>query len=155
MHVMALLVGHDHDNVRRLGHAPPALAATRSRHFTRLTANGEITVEEIVGSPEAATLEGLLKAEASRICARAGNWSDCCDRAHASHPHGQRPAIALKKLVLPPRRLPMTRTRSAGLIMTCFSKERWAPFGPFGRTAAPIEQAVRIIAEAAIFWAGV
>jgi hypothetical protein len=26
---------------------------------------------------------------------------------------------------------------------------------PFGRTAAPIKQAVRIIAEAAIFWAGV
>jgi hypothetical protein len=29
------------------------------------------------------------------------------------------------------------------------------PFGPFGRTAAPVEQAVRIIAEASIFWAGV
>jgi hypothetical protein len=34
-------------------------------------------------------------------------------------------------------------------------KERWMPFGPFGRTAAPVEQAVRIIAEASIFWAGV
>lgn len=34
-------------------------------------------------------------------------------------------------------------------------KERWVPFGPFGRTAAPVEQAVRIIAEAEIFWAGV
>jgi hypothetical protein len=33
--------------------------------------------------------------------------------------------------------------------------ERWMPFGPFGRTAAPVEQAVRIIAEASIFWAGV
>ena len=34
-------------------------------------------------------------------------------------------------------------------------KERWVPFGPFGGTAAPLEQAVRIIAEAAIFWAGI
>ncbi len=31
-------------------------------------------------------------------------------------------------------------------------KERWVPFGPFGRTAAPIKQALRIIQEAAIFW---
>ncbi|VTZ21783.1 hypothetical protein MPC4_340002 [Methylocella tundrae] len=29
------------------------------------------------------------------------------------------------------------------------------PFGPFGRTAALVEQAVRIIADASIFWAGV
>jgi len=35
MHVMALLVGHDHDNVRRLGHTPGTVAATRSRHFGR------------------------------------------------------------------------------------------------------------------------
>jgi hypothetical protein len=34
-------------------------------------------------------------------------------------------------------------------------KERWVPFGPFGRAAAPVEQDVRIIAEAAIFWADV
>jgi hypothetical protein len=34
-------------------------------------------------------------------------------------------------------------------------KERWAPFGPFGRTALPIEQALRVIAEASIFWAAV
>jgi hypothetical protein len=34
-------------------------------------------------------------------------------------------------------------------------KERWVPFGPFGRTAASVEQAMRIIADAAIFWAGV
>ena len=34
-------------------------------------------------------------------------------------------------------------------------KERWAPFGPFGRTALPVEQAVRVIAEASIFWAAV
>ncbi len=31
--------------------------------------------------------------------------------------------------------------------------ERWAPFGPFGRTALPAEQAVRLVAEASIFWA--
>ena len=36
-------------------------------------------------------------------------------------PQGQRPAIALKKLVLPPRRLPMIKTRSPGLITACFS----------------------------------
>ena len=34
-------------------------------------------------------------------------------------------------------------------------KERWAPFGPFGRTALPVGQAVRVIAEASIFWAAV
>ena len=34
-------------------------------------------------------------------------------------------------------------------------KERWAPFGPFGRTALPIEQALRLIADASIFWAAV
>jgi hypothetical protein len=34
-------------------------------------------------------------------------------------------------------------------------KERWARFGPFGRTALPIEQALRLIAEASIFWAAV
>lgn len=34
-------------------------------------------------------------------------------------------------------------------------KQRWVPFGPLGRTAARVEQAVCIIAEAAIFWADV
>jgi len=34
-------------------------------------------------------------------------------------------------------------------------KERWAPFGPFGRMALPAEQAVRVIAQAPIFWAAV
>ena len=39
--------------------------------------------------------------------------------------------------------------------------QRWAPFGPFGRTALPVEQAVpveqaaRLVAEASIFWAAV
>ena len=34
-------------------------------------------------------------------------------------------------------------------------KERWASFGPFGRTALPIEQALRLIAEASIFWVAI
>ena len=31
-------------------------------------------------------------------------------------------------------------------------KERWVPFGPFGRTVTTLAQALRIIAEASIFW---
>ena len=31
-------------------------------------------------------------------------------------------------------------------------KERWVPFGPFGRTATALDVALRIIAEASIFW---
>jgi hypothetical protein len=34
-------------------------------------------------------------------------------------------------------------------------RQRWAPTGPFGRTAAPIDKALRIIASADIFWIGV
>jgi len=33
-------------------------------------------------------------------------------------------------------------------------KQRWAPAGPFGRTAAPLDEALRIIAFEPIFWAG-
>ena len=33
-------------------------------------------------------------------------------------------------------------------------KQRWAPAGPFGRTAAPLHEALRIIASEPIFWAG-
>jgi len=33
-------------------------------------------------------------------------------------------------------------------------KERWAAVGPFGRTAAPLDKALRIIADEPIFWAG-
>ena len=57
--------------------------------------------------------------------------------------------------------VPIARLRPIGrddlveILYWSLWKERWAPFGPFGRTAAPIEQAVHIIAEAAIFWAGV
>jgi hypothetical protein len=34
-------------------------------------------------------------------------------------------------------------------------EERWVPFGPFGRTAAPVKQAARIISQASIFRTGV
>jgi hypothetical protein len=66
----------------RKGGAKAESAAIASRgaqemvyKFTRLTANGEITVEEIVGSPEAATLEGLLKAEAAAQDGKGGSCS--------------------------------------------------------------------------------
>jgi hypothetical protein len=55
--------------------------------------------------------------------------------------------------------VPIARLRPIGrddlvdILYCSLWKERWAPFGPSGRTAAPIEQAVRIIAEVAIFWA--
>ena len=57
--------------------------------------------------------------------------------------------------------VPIARLRPIGrddlvdILYWSLWKERWVPFGPFGRTAAPVEQAVRIIADAAIFWAGV
>jgi hypothetical protein len=51
--------------------------------------------------------------------------------------------------------VPIGRDDLVDILYWSLWKERWAPFGPFGRTAAPIEQAVRIIAEAATFWAGV
>ena len=57
--------------------------------------------------------------------------------------------------------VPIARLRPIGrddlvdILYWSLWKERWMPFGPFGRTAAPVEQAVRIIAEASIFWAGV
>ena len=50
---------------------------------------------------------------------------------------------------------PIGRDDLVDILYWSLWKEQWAPFGPFGRTAAPVEQAVRIIAEAAIFWAGV
>ena len=31
-------------------------------------------------------------------------------------------------------------------------KERWVCFGPFGRTATTLDEALRIVAEASIFW---
>jgi hypothetical protein len=50
--------------------------------------------------------------------------------------------------------VPIARLRRIGrddlvdILLWSLWKERWVPFGPFGRTAAPIEQTVRIIAEA-------
>jgi len=38
------------------------------------------------------------------------------------------------------------------LLYWSLRKERWVPFGPFGPTAANLDQALRIIAEASIFW---
>ena len=57
--------------------------------------------------------------------------------------------------------VPIARLRPIGrddlvdILYWSLWKERWVPFGPFGRTAAPVKQAVRIVSEAAIFWAGV
>ena len=31
-------------------------------------------------------------------------------------------------------------------------KERWVHFGPFGRTTTTLDEALRIVAEASIFW---
>jgi hypothetical protein len=31
-------------------------------------------------------------------------------------------------------------------------KERWVPFGLFGRPAATIDEALRVIADASVFW---
>ena len=50
---------------------------------------------------------------------------------------------------------PIGRDDLADTLYWSLWTERWMPFGPFGCTAAPVEQAVRIIAEASIFWAGV
>ena len=55
---------------------------------------------------------------------------------------------------------PIARLRPVGrddlveILYWSLWKDRWVPFGPFGRSAARVEQAARIIAEASIFWAG-
>jgi hypothetical protein len=50
---------------------------------------------------------------------------------------------------------PIGRDDLVDILYWSLWKERWVPFGPFGRTAASVKQAVRIISEASIFWAGV
>jgi hypothetical protein len=50
--------------------------------------------------------------------------------------------------VLIARLRPIARNDLVDILYRSLWKERWAPFGPFGRTAAPVEQAVRVIAEA-------
>lgn len=57
--------------------------------------------------------------------------------------------------------VPIARLRPLGrddlyeILYWSLRTKRWAPFGPFGRAALPAEQAVRLIAQASIFWAGV
>lgn len=57
--------------------------------------------------------------------------------------------------------IPIARLRPTGrddlvdILYWSLWKKQWVPFGPFGRTVARVEQAMRIIAEAAIFWASV
>ena len=68
-------------------------------------------------------------------------------------------AIAAFTLIHAETGVPIARLRPLGrndlyeILYWSLWKERWAPFGPFGRTALPVEQAVRVIAEASIFWA--
>ena len=38
------------------------------------------------------------------------------------------------------------------ILYRSLGKERWVPFGPFGRTATSLRVALSIIAEASIFW---
>ena len=65
-------------------------------------------------------------------------------------------AIAASHSFMPqPATRPIGRDDLVDILYWSLWKERWVPFGPFGRTAAPVEQAVRIISEASIFWAGV
>jgi hypothetical protein len=60
------------------------------------------------------------------------------------------PKPAFPSLACVPSDATISSTSSIG-----HSGKNVAAFGSFGRTAAPVEQAVRIIAEAAIFWADV
>jgi hypothetical protein len=48
---------------------------------------------------------------------------------------------------------PGKQDRSFELLYWSLGKQAWAPFGPFGRTVAPLEDALQIIAANSIFWA--
>jgi len=54
--------------------------------------------------------------------------------------------------------VPIARLRPLGrddlyeILYWSLRNGRWAAFGPFGRTALSAEQAVRLVAEASIFW---
>jgi hypothetical protein len=56
---------------------------------------------------------------------------------------------------------PIARLRPAGpndqmeILYWSAWKQHWAPTGPFGRTVAPLDEALDIIAHEAIFWAGI
>ena len=52
-------------------------------------------------------------------------------------------------------RKPRRRDDLVDILYWSLWKERWVPFGPFGRPTARVDQAVRIVSEAAIFRAGV
>jgi len=48
---------------------------------------------------------------------------------------------------------PYQRDNLVELFYWSLGKQRWVPFGPFGSTVAPLDEALRIIAANAIFWA--
>jgi len=54
---------------------------------------------------------------------------------------------------------PVARLRPYGrdslveLLYWSLSKQRWEPFGPFGKTVVPVDDALNIIAANSIFWA--
>jgi hypothetical protein len=50
---------------------------------------------------------------------------------------------------------PTGRDEDVELLYWSSWKQRWAPFGPFGRTVVPLDEALRVIAYAAIFWAAI
>jgi hypothetical protein len=48
---------------------------------------------------------------------------------------------------------PRGQDRSVELLYWSLGKQGWAPFGPFGKTVVPLEDALHIIAANSIFWA--
>ena len=48
---------------------------------------------------------------------------------------------------------PPGKDRSVELLYWSLGKQAWAPFGPFGKTVVPVEDALQIIAANSIFWA--
>ena len=55
--------------------------------------------------------------------------------------------------------VPIARLRPRGqdrlveLLYWSLGKQAWAPFGPFGKTVVPVEDALQLIAANSIFWA--
>jgi hypothetical protein len=48
---------------------------------------------------------------------------------------------------------PSGRDRSFELLYWSLGKQAWTPFGPFGKTVVPLEDALQLIAANSIFWA--
>lgn len=48
---------------------------------------------------------------------------------------------------------PHGRGRMFELLYWSLGKQAWAPFGPFGKTVVPVDDALRLIATNSIFWA--